>query len=144
MSRRIIYIRVAITLLGGITLGSCSAQNNESPGSSIERLDAGLDSVIDPNAYVEIIGKGFNWSEGPLWVEQDNMLLFSDVLENKIYKWTEQHGVEPWLEPSGYRSEEHTSELKSLMRISYDVFCLKKKKNKFNQSKYSKPTYNKL
>src|SRR3546814_3255437 len=27
------------------------------------------------------------------------------------------------------RSEEHTSELQSLMRISYDVFCLKKKKN---------------
>src|SRR3546814_7302184 len=26
------------------------------------------------------------------------------------------------------RSEEHTSELQSLMRISYDVFCLKKKK----------------
>src|SRR3546814_2762434 len=29
-----------------------------------------------------------------------------------------------------FRSEEHTSELQSLMRISYDVFCLKKKKNK--------------
>src|SRR3546814_6812453 len=28
-----------------------------------------------------------------------------------------------------YRSEEHTSELQSLMRISYAVFCLKKKKN---------------
>src|SRR3546814_8828320 len=28
------------------------------------------------------------------------------------------------------RSEEHTSELQSLMRISYDLFCLKKKKNK--------------
>src|SRR3546814_2435844 len=28
----------------------------------------------------------------------------------------------------GYRSEEHTSELQSLMRISYAVFCLKKKK----------------
>src|SRR3546814_8812765 len=28
-----------------------------------------------------------------------------------------------------FRSEEHTSELKSLMRISYAVFCLKKKKN---------------
>src|SRR3546814_9854828 len=27
----------------------------------------------------------------------------------------------------GFRSEEHTSELQSLMRISYDVFCLKKK-----------------
>src|SRR3546814_9343420 len=31
------------------------------------------------------------------------------------------------------RSEEHTSELKSLMRISYAVFCLKKKKRQQNQ-----------
>src|SRR3546814_2014923 len=31
--------------------------------------------------------------------------------------------------PFGGRSEEHTSELQSLMRISYAVFCLKKKKN---------------
>src|SRR3546814_4996738 len=30
------------------------------------------------------------------------------------------------------RSEEHTSELRSLMRISYAVFCLKKKKNNTN------------
>src|SRR3546814_4339811 len=30
------------------------------------------------------------------------------------------------------RSEEHTSELQSLMRISYAVFCLKKKKNEVN------------
>src|SRR3546814_6780303 len=33
------------------------------------------------------------------------------------------------------RSEEHTSELQSLMRISYAVFCLKKKKKKENQKK---------
>src|SRR3546814_13166939 len=45
-----------------------------------------------------------------------------------------------WSRPKGYsnaieargrtRSEEHTSELQSLMRISYAVFCLKKKKKK--------------
>src|SRR3546814_3066060 len=33
---------------------------------------------------------------------------------------------------AGGRSEEHTSELQSLMRISYAVFCLKKKKKKQN------------
>src|SRR3546814_9490995 len=32
--------------------------------------------------------------------------------------------------PGGSRSEEHTSELQSLMRISYAVFCLKKKKTR--------------
>src|SRR3546814_7261175 len=34
-----------------------------------------------------------------------------------------------------YRSEEHTSELQSLMRISYAVFCLKKKKNNNNNNR---------
>src|SRR3546814_5348067 len=34
---------------------------------------------------------------------------------------------------AGSRSEEHTSELQSLMRISYAVFCLKKKINKHNK-----------
>src|SRR3546814_10383391 len=34
------------------------------------------------------------------------------------------------------RSEEHTSELQSLMRISYAVFCLKKKKTTYNINKH--------
>src|SRR3546814_4918808 len=38
---------------------------------------------------------------------------------------------------SNQRSEEHTSELQSLMRISYAVFCLKKKKRKNQQNKTS-------
>src|SRR3546814_7777893 len=36
------------------------------------------------------------------------------------------------LEPILDKSEEHTSELQSLMRISYAVFCLKKKKQKYH------------
>src|SRR3546814_5384221 len=38
------------------------------------------------------------------------------------------------IRPALLRSEEHTSELQSLMRISYAVFCLKKKKQKLKQS----------
>src|SRR3546814_10284956 len=38
------------------------------------------------------------------------------------------------------RSEEHTSELQSLMRISYAVFCLKKKKQKKLQKQYHEVT----
>src|SRR3546814_9507892 len=40
-----------------------------------------------------------------------------------------------------FRSEEHTSELQSLMRISYAVFCLKKKKK--DKTKKQKQTQNK-
>src|SRR3546814_8134296 len=40
-----------------------------------------------------------------------------------------------------WRSEEHTSELQSLMRISYAVFCLKKKKNKKKIIQKNNPIY---
>src|SRR3546814_9506834 len=43
------------------------------------------------------------------------------------------------LNPFDKRSEEHTSELQSLMRISYAVFCLKKK---IKEVKQTKTTYN--
>src|SRR3546814_10072527 len=47
---------------------------------------------------------------------------------------TNQHaGTSPRDQP--IRSEEHTSELQSLMRISYAVFCLKKKKTKKPKNK---------
>lgn len=68
----------------------------------IERLDPALDAVIDTNATIEIIAEGFKWSEGPLWVETEQMLLFSDVPDNTIYKWTEEGGAEVYLKPSGY------------------------------------------
>src|SRR3546814_9288605 len=41
--------------------------------------------------------------------------------------------VAAWCRARRTRSEEHTSELQSLMRISYAVFCLKKKKEKNTQ-----------
>src|SRR3546814_2546492 len=41
-------------------------------------------------------------------------------------------GVAAMCLPPAIRSEEHTSELQSLMRISYAVFCLKKKKQKLH------------
>src|SRR3546814_4402960 len=39
------------------------------------------------------------------------------------------------------RSEEHTSELQSLMRISYAVFCLKKKKKSNNETNHTNNDY---
>src|SRR3546814_10719567 len=42
------------------------------------------------------------------------------------------------------RSEEHTSELQSLMRISYAVFCLKKKKNKNSKKNKNRNTLTRM
>src|SRR3546814_4459761 len=43
-----------------------------------------------------------------------------------VVRGAETSSVSTWAAIAGVRSEEHTSELQSLMRISYAVFCLKK------------------
>src|SRR3546814_9212711 len=60
------------------------------------------------------------------------MLLYAAKLINRatLKEWNQRLLLGPHLNPAELkrRSEEHTSELQSLMRISYAVFCLKKKK----------------
>ena len=80
---------------------SCSKKEERTLGS-IERIDPSLDGLVDNNAKVEIIAEGFEWSEGPLWLEDQSMLIFSDVPKNIVYKWTEGKAAEAYLTPSGY------------------------------------------
>src|SRR3546814_10820343 len=58
-----------------------------------------------------------------------NTILGIDLEAWRTFLQTD-HFVDP-CRTIALRSEEHTSELQSLMRISYAVFCLKKKKNKY-------------
>src|SRR3546814_5490154 len=52
----------------------------------------------------------------------------TELTSNAVLAWCGEMGVEwHYIAPGKPRSEEHTSELQSLMRISYAVFCLKKK-----------------
>ena len=88
-----------------VSLSACKEEPKPGTGE-IEFIDDALSAIINKDAKVEIITEGFDWSEGPLWVEQQQMLLFSDVPKNIIYKWTEAKGKEIYLQPSGYTSEE--------------------------------------
>ena len=84
---------------------SCNTKHETMLGS-IERIDPAINSILDQNAKIEIIAEGFEWAEGPLWIEAQKMLLFSDVPANTIYQWTEKKGQEKYLNPSGYTGVE--------------------------------------
>jgi gluconolactonase len=97
------YLLIAVALLA-----ACNAKETKTIGS-IERLDSDLDNLISMDAKIEVIGEGYEWSEGPVWIAKENMLLFSDVPKNIIYKWTEAKGVESYLTPSGFTGTETRS-----------------------------------
>lgn len=86
-------------LISGLT--ACYAQTAK-PLMTTEQLDPQFSSLVSKTAKAEILADGFIWSEGPLWVEQHKMFLFSDVKKNVIYKWTKEKGKEIYLSPSGY------------------------------------------
>ncbi|MFN8259199.1 MAG: SMP-30/gluconolactonase/LRE family protein [Bacteroidales bacterium] len=70
--------------------------------TSVEIMAPEALQLVDTSMKVEELAKGFTWSEGPLWVEELNALVFSDVPENKIYKWSESDGLSVFLQPSGF------------------------------------------
>jgi gluconolactonase len=97
-------------LLSAISILSMNAQTTYPSIGRIERIDPELDQLLDVNSKIEIIAKGFTWSEGPVWVKKENFLLFTDVPENVIHKWSASKGLETFLKPAGYTGKEHYSD----------------------------------
>jgi gluconolactonase len=67
----------------------------------IERIDPSIDTLVSPDAAVEVLGSGFAWSEGPVWRRDAGYLLFSDIPNNTIYRWRQGEGLSVFLRPSG-------------------------------------------
>jgi gluconolactonase len=106
MKKRIIFI-----FFLAVVLASC---NNEKPLtqittadtlSEIEILDSEAEKLFAKNSKAEILAEGFVWSEGPLWLKDQQKLIFSDVPQNIIYSWSEKDSIQVYLTPSGYTSD---------------------------------------
>ena len=69
---------------------------------NVERLDPEINRLIPKNAVIEVLADVFSWSEGPVWVPELNAVLFTDVPQNKVYRWDETSGLQVYLDPSGY------------------------------------------
>lgn len=68
----------------------------------IVRWDAALDELVSSDSRIEKLAEGFTWSEGPAWIAGGEYLLFTDVPENTMYRWSERDGLSVFLKPSGY------------------------------------------
>jgi gluconolactonase len=95
-------MRIAI-LMVIVLFAACSPKEEV---GSIEKLHPALDELLSSDTKVEVLAEGFQWSEGPLWVDSCQMVLFSDVPKNIIHKWTEEKGLETYLTPSGFTIQE--------------------------------------
>ena len=94
--------KISFSLVLVAAFFSLSAQQAKSDIGAIEFISSELSRIIKKDAKVEILADGFQFTEGPVWIDKEKMVLFSDVPANTIYKWTEAKGKEVYLTPSGY------------------------------------------
>jgi gluconolactonase len=81
---------------------STGPQSGMQTKGRIVREDPRLDALIAPDAQIEVIGQGFEWCEGPIWIKKEGHLLFSDIPRNSIMKWKAGEGVTLFMKPAGF------------------------------------------
>src|SRR5688572_2165695 len=94
--------KIVFLLVLGTSSFVANAQEPKPPIGTIEFISDELSNIMKKEATVEIVAEGFQFTEGPLWFEQEKMLLVSDIPANTIYRWTEANGKEVYLKPGGY------------------------------------------
>ena len=107
-------MRAAIFCVLAICAAGCSdnvplsaPQKVEAPKSEVPKFES-IGSVtitqsglIDPNTVIEKLGGDYGWSEGPVWVEKLDAILFTDVPGNTIWKYKDGEGLTVYMRPSG-------------------------------------------
>ena len=99
-----------------IILSSCKIKKEAVVGSnselaanfSIEILTEEGNLVIDKYSSIEILASGFTWTEGPLYIEKGDYLLFSDIPNSKVFKIDAQGKTRVYLHPSGSDVKNYT------------------------------------
>ncbi len=98
---RILFILCSVIFIGCRQLVDRNS-NAKQDRFSIEIMDNEALALIDKDAEMLVIGSGFSWTEGPLWVEDGKFLLFSDIPNNIIYKIDAAGKTSEFLRPSGF------------------------------------------
>ena len=62
--------------------------------------DARFYEIIDPDIAPERIATGFDFVEGPVWHPGEGFLIFSDIVGDRMYRWSPAEGVSVFRQPS--------------------------------------------
>ena len=94
------HIFISITMI--CLMSACDSGGQQTAERSTQYIqELKSKSGLDSTSTIEVLARGFIWSEGPLWLEQTQTLIFSDVPANIVYQWTEADGLSEYLNPSG-------------------------------------------
>jgi gluconolactonase len=107
-----------------MTAPSLQPPARHQPSACTESHDRRFDALVLFNAELELLAEGFRWLEGPVWFGDHQCLLFNDIPSNRTLRWSEQHGVTPFLEPSHFANGQTRDLQGRLIQCHHQSRCL--------------------
>jgi gluconolactonase len=96
----------------------------------IVKLDSALDAIVPPGAKLEKLGDGFVFLEGPVWVRSGGYLLFSNMPEGNISKWSSDGKISPVVDLTNFIKRPNEGEAENYLSngLTFDkegrlVYC---------------------
>ena len=102
MLKKTLIVFSASILFYSFTLAQGENMRDYKTTGKIYREDPAINKLIPENAKIEILADGFAWCEGPVWIKEGGYVLFSDIPNNSILKWSNEEGLSVYLRPAGY------------------------------------------
>jgi len=90
-----------------------------------EILDDRFSAMVLPNAPIELLGENFRWLEGPVWFGDHDMLLFSDLPNNRVMRWSES-GIAIHRAPADFPNGHARDRQGRLIECSHAARCLRR------------------
>jgi gluconolactonase len=103
----VVFLAAAIALTRAQSAGR--GQPQADVPFKIVKLDPALDSIISPDASLDLLGDKFGLAEGPVWIPDgaSGYLLFSDIAANLIYRWSPGAPFSVFMERAGYTGKDN-------------------------------------
>jgi gluconolactonase len=92
--------------------------------SDFDIIDPRFRHFVLPNAPLLKLADGFGWLEGPVWFGDHDCLIVSDILNDRLMRWSENSGVTVFRAPSGFANGNTRDRLGRLISCSHRHRCL--------------------
>lgn len=87
-------------------------------------VDAEFRALVLPNARLETLAAGFRWLEGPVWFGDQQALVFSDLPNDRVMRWTEHGGASIHRAPAGFANGHARDRQGRLIGCSHQQRCI--------------------
>ncbi len=69
--------------------------------SKIEVFDSRLSAIVS-GAELKKLCEGAKWGEGPLWIAEQDKVIWSDIPNNRILSWSVSQGLSVWKDNANF------------------------------------------